>query len=80
MFGGGASQDTSADIEIRRNHFYKPRSWNPADPTYGNIPLSVKNHLQLKNASRVLVEGNVMENVWGRIKLQLARTSCLHLE
>jgi len=65
MFGGGASKDTSGDIEIRRNHFYKPRSWNPADPTYGNIRFSVKNHLELKNASRVLVEGNVMENVWG---------------
>jgi hypothetical protein len=39
MFGGGASKDTSGDIEIRRNHFYKPRSWNPADPKVWEHPL-----------------------------------------
>src|SRR6266480_2480838 len=31
----------------------------------GGYPFMVKNHLELKNASRVLVEGNIFENTWG---------------
>jgi len=29
------------------------------------LQLAVKNHLELKNAARVLIEANLMENVWG---------------
>jgi hypothetical protein len=40
-------------------------SWNPADSTYSGIPYIVKNLLEFKNGCRILVEGNVLENVWG---------------
>jgi hypothetical protein len=45
-----------SDIEIRRNHFHKPVTWKGV--------WMVKNHLELKNAQRVLIEGNVFENNW----------------
>jgi hypothetical protein len=45
-----------SDIEIRRNHFYRPTSWKGV--------WDVKNHLEFKNAQRVLIEGNVIENNW----------------
>jgi hypothetical protein len=69
MFGGGAATKTPADIEIRRNHFFKPWTWMPGQPRFvggaGGRPFVVKNHLELKNATRVLVEANLMENNWG---------------
>jgi hypothetical protein len=69
MFGGGAATVTPTDIEIRRNHFFKPMEWMPGSPNFvGGIsgkPFVVKNHLELKNAIRVLVEANLMENSWG---------------
>ena len=67
MFGGSdpaISGLVSEDIEIRRNHFYKPLSWKADDPSYAGIHWSVKNLFELKNARRVLVEGNILENNW----------------
>jgi hypothetical protein len=69
LFGGGPATTTPADIEIRRNHFFKPMIWKQGEPGYvggasGN-PFIVKNHFELKNAQRVLFEGNVLENSWG---------------
>ncbi len=58
LFGGAdpaIPNSVPSDIEIRRNHFFKPLSWIGAT-------LTVKNLLELKNAQRVLVEGNVFEN------------------
>ncbi len=58
LFGGAdpaIPNSVPSDIEIRRNHFFKPLSWIGAR-------LTVKNLLELKNAQRVLVEGNVFEN------------------
>lgn len=46
-----------ADITVRRNVFTKPLAWR-------NERWQVKNAFELKNARRVLIEGNVMENVW----------------
>ena len=46
-----------SDIEIRRNLSTKRLSWRTS-----GVP--VKNAFELKNARRVLVEGNVFENVW----------------
>jgi hypothetical protein len=60
MFGGGdpAVPDlVPSDIEIRRNFMTKRLDWRAAR-------VAVKNSLELKNARRVLVEGNVFENVW----------------
>jgi hypothetical protein len=59
MFGGAPAAIPGlvpSDIEIRRNHFYKPPEWR------GNY--TVKNILELKNARRVVIEGNLFENCW----------------
>jgi hypothetical protein len=53
-----------SDLEIRRNHCFKPMSWNPSDASYQGIHWTVKNLFELKNAQRVLVEGNTFENNW----------------
>jgi len=69
MFGGGSAALTPADIEIRRNHMFKPLAWMKGQPGYvggtnGN-PFVVKNLFELKNAQRVLLDGNIMEYSWG---------------
>lgn len=59
MFGGGDPGIHGlipSDIEIRRNYFFKPLTWKGT--------WTVKNLFELKNAQRVLVEGNVFENNW----------------
>ena len=60
---------TPGDIEIRRNHFFKPWQWRPGQPGFvggpGGRAFITKNHLELKNATRVLIEANLMENSWG---------------
>jgi hypothetical protein len=53
-----------SDIEIRRNTFYKPLSWRQGDPAYAGTPWTVKNIFELKNAQRVLVQGNHFEHNW----------------
>src|SRR6185503_15653754 len=67
MFGGADSaseQLMPADIEIRRNHLFKPLSWKVGDPTYEGKHWTVKNLLEFKTAKRVVVDGNVLENNW----------------
>jgi len=69
LFGGAQSATTPAAIEIRQNHFFKPLTWMKGQPGYvggsnGN-PFIVKNFLELKNAQRVLIEANIMEDSWG---------------
>jgi hypothetical protein len=67
LFGGAdpkIAQLVPADIEIRGNHFSKPLSWRIGDATYAGTPWSVKNLLELKNARRVIVDGNLFENNW----------------
>jgi hypothetical protein len=46
-----------SDIEIKRNHFFKPLAWI-------GKPWTVKNLIEFKNGQRILVEGNVFENSW----------------
>lgn len=69
LLGGGASIDTTCDVEVRANYLFKPLVWNPSDPSYNGgangYPFIVKNSFELKNACRVLFEGNRMANVWG---------------
>lgn len=67
MFGGAdpSIRDlVPSDIEIRANHFAKPLSWRIGDPTYEGTPWTVKNLLELKNARRVLIDGNFFEYSW----------------
>ncbi|WP_284352979.1 right-handed parallel beta-helix repeat-containing protein, partial [Roseisolibacter agri] len=59
LFGGAdpwISGMIPSDIEVRGNHFLKPLTWKGV--------WSAKNGFELKNAQRVLVEGNVFENNW----------------
>ena len=69
IFGGGPATVTPADIEIRQNYFFKPITWMRGQPGFvGGVsgdPFIVKNIFELKNAQRVLFEGNILENSWG---------------
>ena len=69
IFGGGPATKTPADIEIRRNYMFKPMIWKNDRPDFvggpDGRPFIVKNLFELKNAQRVLLEANVMENTWG---------------
>ena len=59
MFGGNdpaVSNLVPADIEIRRNLMTRRLAWK------GKLP--IKNAFELKNARRLLVEGNIFEHVW----------------
>jgi hypothetical protein len=53
-----------SDITLRRNHLYKPLSWKRNHPSYSGTAWWIKNIFELKNARRVLLEGNVFENAW----------------
>ena len=67
MFGGADPAIhglVPADIEILRNHLFKPLRWKIDHPTYEGSPWAVKNLFELKNARRVLVEGNLLEHNW----------------
>lgn len=67
-FGGalpGINGLVPSDIEISRNHLYKPLSWKPGEPTYAGIPWTIKSLLELKSGQRVVIDGNLMENNWG---------------
>jgi hypothetical protein len=69
LFGGAGSEVNPTDIEIRRNHLFKPMIWKEGEPGYtpdasGNPPI-VKNHFELKSGIRVLFEANLLENCWG---------------
>ncbi len=69
MFGGGEATVSPSDIEIRRNHMFKPLTWKPGSPGFvggtSGRPFIVKNLFELKNAQRLLFEGNILENSWG---------------
>jgi len=59
MFGGADPKITNlvpGDIEFRRNHVTRPTSWKGV--------WTIKNLIEFKNAQRVLLEGNVIENNW----------------
>ncbi len=68
MFGGAdpaITNVTPSDITIRGNHLYKPLSW-------GGGRWTVKAAFELKNARRVLFEGNVIENHWADAQVGFA--------
>lgn len=59
MFGGsdpGVPGLVPSDIEVRGNHITRPVAWKRM--------WQAKNLFETKNAQRVLVEGNVLENNW----------------
>ena len=60
MFGGSdpyIANLVPSDIVIRQNTISKPPSWRPLNYT-------IKNLVELKNAQRVTIDGNVIENCW----------------
>ena len=60
-----------SDMEIRRNHFFKPLSWMSSN-------WSVKNLIEFKSGQRILVEGNTFENIWAAAQtggLMVAKSS-----
>jgi Putative Ig domain len=69
LFGGGPATTTPADILIRQNHIFKPLIWMQGQPGFvggrDGHPFIVKNNFELKNAQRVLFEGNIVEYTWG---------------
>ena len=69
LFGGSGATVNPADLEIRRNHLYKPMIWKEGETGYTPAPTGdpyiVKNHFELKNSQRVLFESNLLENCWG---------------
>jgi hypothetical protein len=68
LFGGADPSIANlvpSDIEFRRNVVSKPLAWNHNDPgTYAGVRWTIKNLFELKNAARVLVDGNVFQNNW----------------
>ncbi|MCB4756110.1 MAG: hypothetical protein LHV69_03605 [Elusimicrobia bacterium] len=67
MFGGTdpvIQNLVPSDIEIRGNYFYKPLYWRQDNPDFAGKNWTIKNHFELKNAQRVWLDGNVMENNW----------------
>ncbi len=64
-FGGAATDTVPRDIEIRRNHLFKPMTWRVGDPGFIGVTFNCKVILESKNSSRVLLEGNILENAWG---------------
>lgn len=65
--GGYANQGglVPSDITIEHNYFFKPQNWNTQASDYNGLDYTVKDILELKNAQRVLVEGNVFDHNWG---------------
>jgi len=64
MFGGSPAAIPNlvpSDITISRNYFVKPLSWNPGDPSFAGTHWVVKNIFELKNARRVVLDGNIFE-------------------
>lgn len=67
MFGGAdptVPERIPADITITGNHFSRPLSWHRSHATHDGSNWTVKNLLELKNAQRVLIDGNLFEHHW----------------
>jgi len=69
LLGGSGATVTPSDIEIRHNYMFKPLIWKPGHNGFvggrDGRPFIVKTLFELKNAQRLLFEGNVLENTWG---------------
>ena len=67
MFGGAdpsVSGLVPSDIEVVHNHFSKPLRWRKEHPTFEGTEWAVKNLFELKNARRVVIDGNLFEYNW----------------
>jgi glycosyltransferase involved in cell wall biosynthesis len=69
LFGGADPRVAGlvpSDIEITGNHLAKPLAWKAGERGFAGTPWTVKNILELKNARRVRIVGNVLENNWAQ--------------
>jgi hypothetical protein len=69
MFGGADPNIQGlvpADIEVTRNFMTKPLGWRTGTPGFEGTEWTVKNLFELKNARRVLVDGNILEHNWAQ--------------
>jgi hypothetical protein len=67
LFGGAPPAIVGlvpADIEVRRNQLAKDPSWDPNHPSYAGTHWACKNLFELKNARRVVIDGNLFEYNW----------------
>jgi len=67
MFGGADPAIhglVPSDIVVTRNHLAKPLRWRSGTPGAETTAWTVKNLFELKNARRVLVQGNLLEYNW----------------
>ena len=67
MFGGAVPSIPGlvpSNVEIRRNHLYKPLSWKPGEPGSTGYRPWIKNLFEIKNGQDFVIDGNVMENNW----------------
>jgi hypothetical protein len=67
MSGGGAPSIQGlvpSDWVIRRNWFGRPLRWKKTGPTYGPDEWQVKTIVESKSMRRVLLEDNVLANLW----------------
>ena len=67
MFGGADPRIPNlvpSDIEIIGNTFAKPLQWKSDHSRFAGVAWTVKNLFELKNARRVLIEGNLFEYNW----------------
>jgi hypothetical protein len=72
LFGGAPPSIPGlvpSDIEIRNNHFFKPFSWRVGHPDYKGKHWTIKNLFELKTGKRVLIDGNIFENVWADLPI-----------
>ena len=67
MFGGADPSIRGlvpADIQVTHNHLAKPLRWRREHPDFEGTPWTVKNLFELKNARRVVIDGNLFEYNW----------------
>ncbi|MDQ6661033.1 MAG: hypothetical protein M3Z24_08720, partial [Chloroflexota bacterium] len=67
LFGGVDPAITDlvpSNITFSSNYCSKPFSWRLGDPSYDGRDWRIKNIFELKNAQRVMIEGNVFEHCW----------------
>ncbi|HWY20185.1 MAG TPA: hypothetical protein VNX26_03135 [Candidatus Acidoferrum sp.] len=66
LWGGGAASANITDVELRRNHVFKPLTWWSHSTSYFGTAFAVKNLFESKSGIRELVEGNIFENNWAQ--------------
>lgn len=62
MLGGSdpsSAANIPSDVQILNNYI-------GADPAWQSLPIGVKSRVEIKNARRVLIQGNTIEYCWGK--------------